>query len=452
MLRNRLLIVLGACFLAASGAWADEVGFVDCSKGGDATQVFGKPRRSPDVVASLPCGERFTILVYGFYFSRIQTKDGQIGYIYSSLISQDRGATSLQPAASTPQTGQQTPALQSAAEKTKIPRSTPFDPQPKAAAVIQSQPSTPLASVQPAQVPAASAQPPAADVTASTSSAPAASTIRSNTAGTAATVTQPASNTVVEPEPASAQPATAQPASTPTPVFTAPPTAPPTPNADAAETVPAATQPEAAQPPPDQPAAAPAQPPAAQPVTPAVRPVEMKDSWEKPRPSVRSAPLLELYGGFAFSRMGGTGFGSNSIGGMGSIGWNAKSWLQVTADTSYNFETIGNTKNVLYGNHYGPRFFYRMRNRWGITPFGEALVGGSDLKTTVSGSGGYTASTGSLLSYKVGGGVDIHPSHRWEIRLIDVDHYRTGFGTNAHQTNYWISTGIVLRLFGGDPQ
>jgi hypothetical protein len=462
MLRNRLLIVLGACFLAASGAWADEIGFVDCSKGGDATQVFGKPRRSPDVVASLPCGERFTILVYGFYFSRIQTKDGQIGYIYSSLISQDRGATSLQPAASTPQTGQQTPALQTAAEKTKIPRSTPFDAQPKAAAAPQ--PTAPPTSVQAAQVSAAPAEPPAADVAASVASAPASSTMGTNSAGTADAVPQPAPNVAVEPQPASAQTATAQPAAAPAAVFTAPPPAPPTPNADAPETVPAApqpgsdaasAQPEAAQP---EPAAVPsAQPPAAQPaapkpVTPAVRPVEMKDSWEKPRPSVRSAPLLELYGGFAFSRMGGTGFGSNSIGGMGSVGWNAKSWLQVTADTSYNFETIGTTKNVLYGNHYGPRFFYRKRNRWGLTPFGEALVGGSDLKTTVSGSGGYTASTGSLLSYKVGGGVDIHPSHRWEIRLIDVDYYRTGFGTNAHQTNYWVSTGIVLRLFGGEPQ
>jgi hypothetical protein len=444
MLRNRLLIVLGACFLAASGAWADEIGFVDCSKGGDATQVFGKPRRSPDVVGSLPCGERFTILVYGFYFSRIQTKDGQIGYIYSSLISQDRGATSLQPAASTPQTGQQTPALQTAAEKTKIPRSTPFDAQPKAAAAAQAQSTASPASVQAAQVPAAPAQPPAADVAASVASAPTSSAIDANSAGTAAAV---------------AQPANAQPAAAPAAIFTAPPTAPATPNADAPETVPGATQPgsdtPSAQPAPA--AAALAQPPAAepaaaQPVTPAVRPVEMKDSWEKPRPSVRSAPLLELYGGFAFSRMGGTGYGSNSIGGMGSIGWNAKSWLQVTADTSYNFETIGTTKNVLYGNHYGPRFFYRMRNRWGITPFGEALIGGSDLKTTVSGTGGYTASTGSLLSYKVGGGVDIHPSKRWEIRLIDVDYYRTGFGTDTHQTNYWISTGIVLRLFGGDPQ
>jgi hypothetical protein len=459
MLRIRLLIVLGACFLAASGAWADEIGFVDCSKGGDSTQIFGKPRRSPDVVASLPCGERFTILVYGFYFSRIQTKDGQIGYIYSSLISQDRGATSLQPAASTPQTGQQAPALQTAAEKTKIPRSTPFDAQPTAATAAQAQPTAPPASVQAAQVPAASAQPAATDVAASSAAAPASSTVGTTSVGTAATVAQPASNAAVEPQsasvqPASAQPAAAQPASAPAAVFTAPPTAPPTPNADAPETVPPAPQPssDASSAQPEPAAATPAQPPAAKPVTPAVRPVDMKDSWEKPRPSVRSAPLLELYGGFAYSRMGGTGFGSNSIGGMGSIGWNAKSWLQVTADTSYNFETIGTTKNVLYGNHYGPRFFYRMRNRWGITPFGEALVGGSDLKTTVSGSGGYTASTGSMLSYKVGGGVDIHPSKRWEFRLIDVDYYRTGFGTNAHQTNYWISTGIVLRLFGGDPQ
>src|SRR5580704_5368448 len=184
MLRIRLLIVLGACFLAASGAWADEIGFVDCSRGGDATQVFGKPRRSPDVVASLPCGERVTILVYGFSFSRIQTKDGQIGYIYSSFISQSRGVTSLQPAASTPQTGQQAPALQTAAEKTKIPRSTPFDAQPTAAEAAKAQPTAPPASVQAAQVPVASAQPPAADVAASSAAAPVSSTLSTTSTGT----------------------------------------------------------------------------------------------------------------------------------------------------------------------------------------------------------------------------------------------------------------------------
>jgi hypothetical protein len=473
MLRNRLLVALGVCFLAASGAWADEVGFVDCSKSAEATQVFGKPRKSQDVVASLPCGERFTILVYGFYFSRIQTKDGQVGYVYSSLISQDRGATSLQPAASTPQTSQQAPVLQAAAEKTKIPRSTPFDAQPSAAA-SQPQPATSqVATQQAAAAPAASAQvtttQPTTVEVASAAPTSASSTVSSNGTVTAAPAAQQSSSAVVENQPAPAQPTASQslaarPAATSAPVFTTPPAAPPTPNADAQEATAAVEQPSsdaAAQPAADQPEAqpapvapapaepAPAQPAPAKPAAPAIRPADLKESWEKPRPSVRAAPLLELYGGFALARMGGTGFGSNSIGGLGSVGWNARSWLQVLADTSYNVETVGGAKNVLYGNHYGPRFFYRARNRWGITPFAEVLVGGSNFKTTVSGSGGYSASTGATLSYKVGGGVDIHPSHRWEIRLIDVDYYKTAFGTDTHQTNYWISTGVVLRLFGG---
>jgi hypothetical protein len=445
-LRYRSLILLGLSLLAASGAWADDVGYVDCSKNAEATQVFGKPRRSPDVVASLPCGERFTILVYGFYFSRIQTKDGQVGYVYSSLISQDRGATSLQPAASTTPTGQQTPALQTAAEKTKIPRATPFDAQPKQAASAPAQSAAP-------QVAAATPQSTVVEAPASTTPTAVSSTGSSTVAAAAAPVAQPASSAIAE-----AQPVATKAAVEPAPVFTAPPTAPPTPSADAPEPAGAVAQPSPtaaaeAQPAAAQPAPAPAaaaQPAPAQPAAPAIRPVDMKDSWEKPRPSVRTAPLLELYGGFALSRMGGTGFGTNSIGGVGSIGWNAKSWLQVMADTSYNFQTVNGTQNVLYGNHYGPRFFYRSRNRWGITPFGEALVGGSAFKTTVTGTGGYTTSTGSSLSYKVGGGIDMHPSsRRWEFRLIDVDYYRTAFGTDTHQTNYWISTGVVLRLFGG---
>jgi hypothetical protein len=32
---------------------------------------------------------------------------------------------------------------------------------------------------------------------------------------------------------------------------------------------------------------------------------------------------------------------------------------------------------------------------------------------------------------------------------VYVDYYRTSFGTNLYQNNYWASAGIVLRLFGG---
>jgi hypothetical protein len=163
----------------------------------------------------------------------------------------------------------------------------------------------------------------------------------------------------------------------------------------------------------------------------------------------RAAPLLELFGGYAFARIdGGGGTTSNLNGAMGSFGWNVKPWLQIVGDSSYSVITSSGTKNVLYGNHYGPRFFRRVRNRWGATPFVEALVGASRSDTTVTGSGGYTTSDNGL-SYKAGGGVDIHPSRHIEIRLFDFDYYRTSFGANLHQNNYWISTGIVLRLFGG---
>jgi len=177
----------------------------------------------------------------------------------------------------------------------------------------------------------------------------------------------------------------------------------------------------------------------------------VRSTWERRNPGgVRRTPLIEVFGGYAFARLdGGAGYWTNmTIGGMGSVGWNFKPWLQIVADSSYSTVTISGTKNVLYGNHFGPRYFYHSRNRWGAIPFVEGLVGVSRADTTVPGVGGYTASA-NCISYKVGGGVDLHPSRRWEIRLLDVDYYRTSFGTNLHQNNYWASAGIVLRLFGG---
>lgn len=108
MLRKRLLILGGGCLLMASAALADEVGFVECSSHPEETQVFGKARRTPDTVASIPCGERFTVLIHGFIFSRIETRDGKVGYVYSSLISADRGGSGV---------------LQPASERTPVPRS-----------------------------------------------------------------------------------------------------------------------------------------------------------------------------------------------------------------------------------------------------------------------------------------------------------------------------------------
>jgi hypothetical protein len=399
MLRNRLLILLGGFFLAASAARADEVGYVDCSNNSDDTQVFSKARKTPEVMASIPCGERFTVLVYGFVFSRIQTKDGNIGYIYSNLIAVDRSATAAQ----------KMPSAQMASAKAKIPSTRPA---PAVAAKAQPTP----AAAAPAQAPSSASE-------------------------SAEIVVKSSPSASVTPDPAPAQPATAQPASRiienstveMQPARNAGPP-PPAPAAAIQPSRPAPAQPE---------------PAPAEPVAPAIKPADTRSGWEKPLPGIRRAPLLQLFGGYSLARMdGGGGAGSNINGAVGSFGWNVKPWLQIVADTSYNVVTTNGTKNVLYGNHFGPRYFHRRQGRWGLTPFAEALVGGSRADTSVAGSSIYDTSV-NCISFKVGGGVDIHPSRHFDIRLFDADYYRTSFGTNVHQNNYWVSAGIVIRLFGG---
>jgi len=183
-----------------------------------------------------------------------------------------------------------------------------------------------------------------------------------------------------------------------------------------------------------------------QPVEP-IRNASTRQSWEQPNPAGHHYNLLDLYGGFAFSRFAATSSSpTNLMGGMGAFGYNFKSWLQIIGDTTFNYQNSNGTKNVLYGNHYGFRYFYRRRHLFGITPFAEGMVGGSRLDTTVSG----TKTSSNCISYKVGGGLDVHPSRHLEIRLLDVDYYRTSFGTNTAQTSYWATAGIVLRLFGSN--
>jgi opacity protein-like surface antigen len=238
-----------------------------------------------------------------------------------------------------------------------------------------------------------------------------------------------------QPESAPAQPTPAPATAEPTP------TAAPAASANAPEAAAAVAQPS--------PAAAESESAPAEPAAAPIRAANARESWEKPNRGTRRAAAIELFGGYEFARLdSGGGAMTNLNGALGSFGWNVRPWLQLVADSSYNLTTISGTKNVLYGNHWGPRLFHYGRYPLGAVPFVEALFGGSRADTTVSGVGGYTASA-NCFSFKVGGGLDIHPSRHLKIRLFDFDYYRTAFGANLHQNNYSASTGIVLRLFGG---
>ena len=453
MVPNRLVLLLGAGLLTASAAWADGVGYVDCASHPEDTQVFAKPRRTPDAVAAIPCGERFTLLLNGFIFSRVQTRNGQIGYVYSSIISMDRSGAAVQPPTTTRLSAASTPQ----------PAANVVDPKPTGSAPAPDQSSIQQAPVQ-QPVPQASARAPetAATVQANSSASvsvqpapavaqaqvPAGTTTVPSVTATPAQVSTPASPSREQLEAqASAALSAAHPeASAAAPVATAQPETAP---AAAPETS-AARQPEAAPAEAARAEAAPAEAAPAEPAAPAIRAEKARESWERPNAGGRRLmPLFELYGGYAFTRFdGGPGVTTNFNGVLGSFGWNVKRWLQIVADSSYSVVTVSGTKNVLYGNHWGPRLFLRGHGKWSMTPFVEGLVGGTRADTTISGVGGYSTSA-NCISYKVGGGLDIKPSRHLEIRVLNVDYYRTSFGTSVYQNNYWASAGIVLRLFGG---
>jgi hypothetical protein len=454
MLRNRFLILLTASLLATCAAMADNLGYVDCRNHPEETQVFPKPRRTPDQVASLSCGDTFTILQNGFIFSRIQTLDGKVGYVYSNVITPGRGPVTAARPAAVP-TPVPTPNVPAAPVN-------PVQPNPD----VNTQPVPTPVQAAPVQVPSASTAAPAAaksprpevemptaapspaapvnKAAANASSSPASRTPAPDTTPIQTSAAAPtASQPVAAPAPASAPITPSQPeaASTqsqpksellPAPITTAP--------VGTAEAPTPSAQPE------PQPAAQPEPEPPAQPVAPAIRAANSRESWEKPNPGYRRFPLIDLFGGYGIARLNdGTGVYNNVNGAMGSFGWNITSWLQLTGDSSYNMINLSGTKNTLYGNHYGPRFFYRGHNRWGITPFVEGLVGGTRLDTSYNG----TKTSANCISYKAGGGVDIRAFRHFEIRLFDINYYRTSFGSGTFQNNYWASAGLVIRLFGG---
>ena len=157
--------------------------------------------------------------------------------------------------------------------------------------------------------------------------------------------------------------------------------------------------------------------------------------------------MFEVFAGYGFTRFGNGGTGSNLNGALGSFGFNVMSRLQIIGDASYNFVTVNGTKNVLYGDHFGPRFFLRSRSAHGPIPFVEGLIGGSRIDSTTA---GVTASQNGI-TYKGGGGVDLNISPRFVVRIVDADYYRVPFLTGS-VNNYSASAGIVFRFGGSRPQ
>ncbi len=93
-IRSRLILMVGGCLLASAALRANDLGlgFVDCGVHSDPIEVNEKASAATPVVATVKCGERFTVLLRGNILSRIQTKTGKVGFIYTYLITRDDSA------------------------------------------------------------------------------------------------------------------------------------------------------------------------------------------------------------------------------------------------------------------------------------------------------------------------------------------------------------------------
>ena len=158
-------------------------------------------------------------------------------------------------------------------------------------------------------------------------------------------------------------------------------------------------------------------------------------------------PKAEVFGGYQFLRLGGSG-GINTNGWNASLTGNFNKSLGVTADFGGAYKTVNvggvNVSTKLYTYTGGP--VVNLNSGGKVNLFVHALFGGAH----ASGSAAYGGSSGSAsingFTMMFGGGVDAKVNSAIAVRVIQADwaYFRFNGASDSH--NVRISTGIVFRF------
>jgi outer membrane immunogenic protein len=84
-----------------------------------------------------------------------------------------------------------------------------------------------------------------------------------------------------------------------------------------------------------------------------------------------------------------------------------------------------------------------------LAPFGQLLAGVAHSSgSLVDGQNSATSNSGAAFAANLGGGLDLHASRRFSLRLVEADYLVTTFnnGDNNRQNNLRLSTGVVLHF------
>lgn len=119
----------------------------------------------------------------------------------------------------------------------------------------------------------------------------------------------------------------------------------------------------------------------------------------------------------------------------------------VTGTHSGNASSSGDSLTLttfMAGVRYRPRFGHSA-----LQPFGQLLIGFAHASGSLAeGPNPASANAGAAFAGDIGGGVDLHASRRFSIRLVEADYLATAFdnGGNDHQNNLRISAGVVIQF------
>jgi opacity protein-like surface antigen len=147
------------------------------------------------------------------------------------------------------------------------------------------------------------------------------------------------------------------------------------------------------------------------------------------------AQSVDVSVGYSYFRLGGSG-GINQNGISGSLAYNPNRWLGIVGDFGGYHASPGGVSLNTYTYLFGPRL--SLRNPSKVTPFAQALLGGSRL--TVGSGGG----SSNQFAYSVGGGVDLgllpHLALRPQLDYVGLDTP----GQRANCTR--VSVGFVIHF------
>ncbi|HEY4356611.1 MAG TPA: hypothetical protein VGN16_12740 [Acidobacteriaceae bacterium] len=96
------------------------------------------------------------------------------------------------------------------------------------------------------------------------------------------------------------------------------------------------------------------------------------------------------------------------------------------------------------GARYQPQFAHSS-----LRPFGQALIGlAHSSGSLVQGANASVSNAGAAFAANLGGGLDLNLNRHFAWRLAEADYLLTTFdnGSNNHQNNLRVSTGVVIRF------